>query len=487
MTGSVWRSAFVAALFALHPLHVESVAWVTKRKDVLSAFFWMLTLCLYVFYTEKPDTKKYLLVFFSFFLALMSKPMVVSLPIVMILLDYWPLGRLRLQEDKTNFVLKQLSEKIPFFVLSAIFSVITLYAKSSGKPLSEEYDIFPLVYRLANVPFSFVAYLEKIFWPRDLAVYYPFSFKIPVWQVLGSIFLIIFISVAVIKVMKQLPYLFVGWIWYIMTVLPVIGIIQISSRAMSDNYTYLPSIGIFIMLAWGIPLLLPNENIRKKILFPISVAILIFLTILSWQQCGYWKNSIELWNHALRVTKDNHIAHTNLARFLAENGEKEKAIDHFSKVIFMKPKFAYSYYNRGVCYCELGQCNLAISDFSVAIRLKPDYFLAYNNRGIAYAEIGQYQRAIKDFNYAIRLNPDYSDNYYNRGCAYNKLGQCQLAIKDFSDAIRLNPNSVECYNNRGLTYFIQSNKQLGCYDAQKACELGDCKLLGYAKIKKFCR
>ena len=242
MTGMMWRSAFVAVLFALHPLHVESVAWIAERKDVLSAFFWMLTLCLYVYYTEKPVMKRYLLVVFSFVLALMSKPMVVTLPVIMILLDYWPLGRFELR--KSDLMLWQLREKTPFFILSAVLVFITLYNPSQQDTSLKAFSLIP---RLANAPVAFVTYLEKTFWPHDMAVFYPFSDQLPVWQVLEATILIIVISVTVIVMAKRLPYLFVGWMWYAITIAPVIGIIQISVTApyaMADRYHYLPETGL---------------------------------------------------------------------------------------------------------------------------------------------------------------------------------------------------------------------------------------------------
>ncbi len=489
MTGSVWRSAFVAAVFALHPLHVETVAWITKRKDVLCAFFGMFTLCLYILYKEKPGVKRYLLILCFFLLALMSKSMAVTLPFVMMLLDYWPLGLFRFQREESNALLKQFIEQIPFFILSAIFSVITIYARPYLQTISQDRDFYSylLTSRLANAPIAFITYLEKTFWPRDMAVYYSFSLQVPFWKFLCSVILILCISMIVVKVIKRFPFLFVGWFWYFITILPVIGIMQVSSRAQSDNYTYIPSIGVFIMVTWGIPLLVSQERLQKMILAPISVVILIVLAILAWQQCGYWKNSITLWNHTLRVTKDNYMAHTKLAFFLSEHGRKEEALEHFSRVISIKPNVAQSYFNRGVCYCELGRYPLAISDFHTAIALKQDYFLAYNNRGIAYAETGQYQQAFEDFNHAIRLNSKYSDSYYNRGCVFNKIGDYNQAIRDFDDAIRLNPNFTEGYNNRGLTYLNHGNKEPGCHDAYRACQLGDCNLLEYARANKYCR
>jgi protein O-mannosyl-transferase len=447
MTGAVWKSAFVAALFALHPLHVESVARISERKDVLSAFFWMLTLCLYVYYTEKPVIKRYLLVVSGFLLALLSKPMVITLPLIMILLDYWPLKRF--ESQKRNWVLWQLKEKIPFFVLSAVFSVITFYARYEQ---SLEYGSLSLSFRIENALIYFITYLRKMFWPNDLALCYPFSEQIPVWQVLGAALLIAIISVATIAAVRRLPYLFVGWLWYAIMILPVLGISQVGIHWLHDHYTYLPSIGISIMLVWGIPLLLPREDIRKVILFPAAIAVLTILTVLTWQQCGYWENSITLFRHDLQVTKDNYLSHSNLGLALAEKGEIKEAIDHYNEVI----------------------------------RLKPYYPYPYSNRGAAYAKLGQYQRAIEDFDEAIRLKPDYAEPYLNKGAAYGDLGQYKLAIENFTKAIRLKPDYTNAYFNRGITYFRHGNKEPGCYDAQKVCEQGDCRLLQSAKANAYC-
>jgi hypothetical protein len=446
MTGAIWKSAFVAALFALHPLHVESVAWIAERKDVLSGFFWMLTLCLYVYYTEKPAIKRYLLVLFSFVCALMSKPMVVTLPVIMILLDYWPLGRF--QSHKSNLILWQLKEKIPFFIFSIIISIITLYAQY--KPFVKHFSFYS---RIANAPVSFVTYLEKTFWPHDMAVFYPFSIQIPVWQVVGSILLIIVISIAVVAMMKRMPYLFVGWLWYAITLLPVIGIIQVGDFAMADRYHYLPSIGIAVMLAWGVPLLFPHEDMRKKILCPAVIIALAILAVLTWQQCGYWKNNTTLFSNALQVTKDNYLAHNNLGLTLFTEGNTEEAIYHYNK----------------------------------AIRIKTKYTDAYFNRGVAYFKLGQYQRAIDDYNESIRLKPHYADVYKNRGSAYFKLAQYQRAIDDYSEAIHLKPDYIDVYINRGLAYSMQGNNELVCRDAHKACDLGNCIMLESSKGREFCR
>ncbi|MFZ1981590.1 MAG: tetratricopeptide repeat protein [Smithella sp.] len=500
MTGMMWRSAFVAAFFALHPLHVESVAWIAERKDVLSAFFWMLTLCLYVYYTEKPVIKRYLLVVLCFVLALMSKPMVVTLPVIMILLDYWPLERLQSQKVTTNLTnvipvstnqsiqetkpeegtleetpnesmspphkwklsktriaeiipLWQIWEKIPFFILSAVLVFITLYNPTKQ---DTSLKVFSLHYRLANAPVAFVTYLEKTFWPHDMAIFYPFSDQLPIWQVLEAIILIIVISVTVIVMAKRLPYLFFGWMWYAITLLPVIGIIQVSLTApysIADRYHYLPSIGIAVILAWGIPFLIKREDTRKKILLPVSIAALSIMAVLTWQQCGYWGGSASLFSHALQVTKDNYLAHNSLGTELFKNGKIEDAMYHYNE----------------------------------AIRLNPNATDFYNNRGICYFALGQPQSAVEDYNKAVTLNPKYADAYYNRGVAYVKLGRNQSAFDDFSEAIRLKADSADAYNNRAIIYLNQGNIETGCHDAQKACALGNCKLLEATTDKGYCR
>jgi tetratricopeptide (TPR) repeat protein len=286
-----------------------------------------------------------------------------------------------------------------------------------------------------------------------MAIFYPFPSQIPVWQVIGASLLILIITTAVIVMIKRLPYLFVGWMWYAITIAPVIGIIQISAYAMADHYHYLPSVGIAVMLAWGIPSLIKSEEIRKKILCPAGMIFLGIMAFLTWQQCGYWKNSITLFSHALQVTKDNYLAHNNLGLALLAEGKSVEAINHFNK----------------------------------AIRITPDCAGFYSNRGIAYTNLGQYKLAIEDYNKSIRITPDYADAYNNRGIAYFRLGKYQMAIEDYNEAIRMQPNDARAYNNRATVYFLQGNNKLGCPDAQKACELGICNVLEMAKGKGLCR
>jgi tetratricopeptide (TPR) repeat protein len=481
MTGAIWKSAFVAALFALHPLHVESVAWIAERKDVLSAFFWMLTLCLYVTYTEKPVIRRYLLVLFCFACALMSKPMVITLPIVMIILDYWPLKRF--QSQKYNLILWQLKEKIPFFILSAVMVVITLYTPDNPDiPATPDLKHFPLISRLANAPVAFVTYLEKTLWPHDMAIIYPFSDQIPLWQVIGASLLILLISVAVIVMMKRLPYLFAGWMWYAITIAPVIGIIQVSKKApyaMADRYHYLPSIGLAVMMAWGIPALIKSEGIRKKILFPAGIIFLAILSFLSWNQCGYWKNSIILFNHTLKVTDDNCLAYKNRGGAYRDLGNYEQAIEDYGRAIEINPGYADAYFNRGVAYNGLGNYEQAIEDFNRAIEIKPDFAYAYYNRGVVYNGIGNYRQAIDDFGRAMKMKAVYADTYYNRGLAYAHIGNYDQAIEDFNRAIEIKPSYATAYFNRGVAYTRLGNNNLAVNDLKTAAKLG------HEKAKNF--
>ena len=515
MTGAVWRSAFVAAFFALHPLHVESVAWVSERKDVLSAFFWMLTLCFYVYYTEKPAIKRYLLIVFSFVLALLSKPMVITLPVIMILLDYWPLRRF--ESRKGNLLLWQLKEKLPLFVLSIVFSIITISAqyKTGGRDL-----YFSLVSRVSNALVSFMIYLEKTFWPHNLAVFYPFPAEIPTIQVISATILIITVTAFTIVAMKRFPALFTGWTWFVVTIALVIGIIPIGDFSMADRYHYLPSIGIAIMLAWGIPYFITNGQIRKNVLLPAGIMVLAVMAFLSWRQCGYWENNHKLLNHALKVTRNNYLAHINLGSVLLTEGKIHEAIYHynranqimpnnimvynnrgkahaglglyesatadFGEAIRLNPDHADSYYNRGIIYHQLGRYQPAVQDFTETIRLQPDNALAYFNRGNAYINLGQYQQAIDDFSKSISLKPDYVDAYNNRAFVYLSQKRYQEAVGDYSRAISLKPDYVDAYNNRAFVYLNQGDHLSGCHDAKQACALGNCQILKTAKSKGYC-
>jgi tetratricopeptide (TPR) repeat protein len=458
-TSNLWPSAFAAALFALHPLRVESVAWAAERKDVLSLFFGMAGIYAYAFWAERSKLTPYLLSLILFVLALMSKPMLVTLPFVLMLLDYWPLKRWQKVIDKTdkgfNSAGPLILEKVPFVLLAIVSSIITLWAHNKGGSVASD-EFMPFLTRIANAIISYAAYLGKIFWPVNLAVYYPYDYFPLLWKVLISGSILTGITIVVLYYIRKLPFLFVGWFWYMGTLIPVIGLVQVGTQSMADRYTYLPSIGISVALAWGFSSLIKNYNIRKGIFLPTGIAILSVLTVLTWIQCGYWKNSTKLFSHTLQITKDNYIAHNHLASALLKKRKFEKAIFHYTEAIRINPYYAHAYYNRGNVYYLLGQKQLAIEDFKKAISTMPrnsNYASAYNNLGSTYADLGQYQLAIDNYNEAILLKPDYAD----------------------------------AYNNLAFIYLNQANKKLGCHNAQKACALGNCKTLESVAGRESCR
>lgn len=455
-TNDIGPAVFAVAFFAVHPLRVESVAWVAERKDVLSIFFGMASIYTYAFYVQSSKISQYLLCLIFFTMSLMSKPMLVTLPFVLLLLDYWPLGRWQKilsspAENRLYSMGRLIYEKTPLFFLTIASIMITLWAQNKGQATFFGKHL-SFVTRAANAVVSYVAYLEQIFWPQNLAVFYPYEVMIPLWKVIISGIILILITVVVLYHIKRLPFLFVGWLWYLGTLIPVIGFVQVGRQGMADRYTYLPSIGIAVGMAWLIHYLIKSEKIRKRILVPAGVAVLILLMALTWKQCGYWKNSFTLFNHTLRITKDNYQAYDLLASALFDKGRIEESIIHYNE----------------------------------AIRLKPDYHTAYYNRGVAYFKVGQYQKAIEDFNKAIRLKNDYAHAYYNRGVVYTILAQYQKAIEDYDKAIRLNYDEARAYNDRGVAYLLLGNKTLGCSDVQKACAMGICETFKKAKDKGDC-
>jgi Tfp pilus assembly protein PilF len=510
MTEKLWPSAFVACLFAIHPLHVESVAWITERKDVLSTFFFMLTMGAYSYYVEHRGLRRYFFVLLFFVLGLMAKPMLVTLPFVLLLLDYWPLQRFqkikpyhKIQtevfekealevkkpadpEYKWSLIYPLLWEKVPLFFLALVSSVVAyIAAQKVGTVASIE--AVPVGVRIGNALISYSAYVGKMIWPSNLAVFYPHPGVLLPWQVLGSVLLLIAITLAVFKMVKRSPYLATGWLWYIGTLVPVIGILQAGGQAIADRYTYIPLIGLFIMVAWGVPDLLKKWSYRKEILLTSSALIILCLSVITWTQVGYWQDNITLYDHTLKVTDNNWPIYNN--RGLAYNAlsNYRQAIDDYSRAIEINPGHAEAYNNRGLAYDALSNYRQAIDDYGRAIEIKPGYANAYNNKGTSYAHLGNYRQTIEDLNRAIEIKPGYAEAYNNRGNAYNGLGNYRQAIKDYGRAIEIKPGYADAYNNRAFVYLKQDDNISGCRDAQKACELGNCKLLEMAKGKGDCR
>lgn len=457
MTGALWPSAFVAALFAIHPLHVESVAWVAERKDLLSAFFWFLTIWAYTGYAERPGLRRYLVVLFFFGLGLMAKPMVVTLPFVLLLLDYWPLGRLQVQDARTVSYLdipraslfRLVWEKIPLFVITAVTVVATVVVQDKVGAL-KSLETFPLTSRLANALVSYTSYMAKMFWPHKLAVYYPYPETIPLWQVAGSGLLLLGLSVMVMKAARNRPYLAVGWFWYLGTLVPVIGLVQVGSQAMADRYTYLSIIGLFIMVAWGIPSVVAGWR-HKKAVFAIASAILLLgCTVGTWLQVGHWKNSITLFQHAVRVTSDNHFAHNNLGVALARSGRLAEATYHYYQALRIKPDSAQVHNNLGNALAAQGSVDRAVDHYYQALAIDSTNARAHNNLGNLLANQGKTEEAINHYNKALRLEPDYVEAHYNLGTALAEQGRTEEAIDHLTEALRLMPYWAGAHNNLGV-------------------------------------
>ena len=358
MTGALWRSAFVAALFALHPLHVESVAWVAERKDVLSTLFWMLTLGAYLRYRERPTGTRYLATLFLFALGLAAKPMLVTLPFVLLLLDCWPLGRM----PSPRSLLPLVREKAPFFVLAALSSVITFWVQSHWGAVVLS---IPLKERLANALVSYVGYGAKMLWPVNLACFYPHPLDgLPLWQAAGALLLLAGVTVAVVRAGRRLPYLAVGWLWYLGTLVPVIGLVQVGAQAMADRYTYVPLIGLFVMLSWGAGSLAAKGPLPKIATAALSAALLAALLPLTWSQISHWKDSETLFAHALEVTDRNLLAHNNLGNALARQGRLEEAEFHLVEALRLRPDYAAAQNNLGILRLRQGRFEEAAGHFA---------------------------------------------------------------------------------------------------------------------------
>jgi tetratricopeptide (TPR) repeat protein len=423
MTNAIWQSAFVAALFALHPLHVESVAWVSERKDVLSTFFWLLTMAAYLRYVKQPTAGRYIVALLLFALGLMAKPMLVTLPFVLLLLDYWPLER------KISWRL--LVEKIPFLSLAAGSSVITFFVQRSSEAVVT-ITTFPLEYRFYNAAISYAEYIEKMFWPVKMAFFYPNpgqSVSIP-YAVMSAIFLTA-VSIIVLLFSKNHRYLFTGWFWYIGTLVPVIGFVQVGSQAMADRYSYITLTGLFIIIAWGLPELLAKwtsassvgARRRKIALQTAGYTVLCVLASITYIQTGYWKNTLTLSGHAVEVTEDNFLGNVGVAQELFKQHQIEQVIGYFSEAIRIKSDYAAAFNGLGVALCYAGRIDEAIVNFNKALALEPENASAHNNLGIAIGSQGKYDEAIVHFKKALQIDPQFIDAKNNLNLALTKINQ----------------------------------------------------------------
>ena len=464
MTAAFWRSAFVATLFALHPLHVESVAWVAERKDVLSAFFGMLTLWAYARYCEESKVRGprakvfYAFALLLFALGLMSKPMLVTWPFVLLLLDSWPLRRLRHEPGARlgRDFLRLAWEKVPFFCLVAISSIVTfLVQERKGYVFS--IGGLPLGARLVNAVASYLKYLGKMIWPTDLAIFYPHpeirhpaSDQWPVWQILAAALLLALISAFSLLRLKRQPWLVTGWFWYLGTLVPVIGIVQVGNQAMADRYSYIPLIGVFICLVWGIAEVLANRRLGQAVLGAMGVAVTITCVAITRQQMSHWRDGIAVHEHALAVTTNNHVAHFNLGADLARQGKYEAAIAHYQAALQAYPSYPDAHFSMAVALTARGRLEEAAEQYRGVLRLTPGNALARNNLGVVLSKLGKPDEALLQYVAAVRFKPDYAAAHYNIGGVFYGRSRFADAAAAFAEAVRLKPDYHQARTGLGM-------------------------------------
>lgn len=512
MTGAVWRSALVAALFAIHPLHVESVAWISERKDVLSTFFWLLTLLAYANYVRKEGTRNrwYALALLFFVCGLMSKPMLVTLPFVLLLLDFWPFRRLELGGDVLGdralpgLGLKQLvpliKEKAPFFLLSAVSCAITVFAQR--RAMTSLVRLSPGE-RVANALSSYVAYLEKSFWPVHLGIPYLLPTHWPLMKVIFAAVLVLGCSILAFCTYRRMPFVVVGWFWFLGTLVPVIGLVQVGAQALADRYTYVPLIGIFVVIVWGLAEL--AARLRNPALpMGAAVAVLVGMTILAREQAGYWRDTETLFRHTLEVTKDNYAAYSILSSVYFEEGKLDKATAYCQRALDIKPNYpdalnnfgaileakgsnesleAYrealrmdpnhtgALYNLGNALMARGKQEEALGYFEKVLKLKPGSLETLNNMANALAALGRLDEAIADYRYALRVQPDQPKVLRNLGAALAKQKNFSEAIACYQGVLQSMPNDFGTHYELGLLFALESNWEPATQQFEKASVL----------------
>jgi tetratricopeptide (TPR) repeat protein len=500
MTGAVWRSAFVAAVFAIHPLRVESVAWVAERKDVLSGVFFMLTIGAYVRYVRHPwSPARYGLVMLLFALGLMCKPMLVTLPFVLLLLDYWPLGRVTgdkwqvtgEKKGKPSTLNPQpstlLLEKLPLFGLAVASGVVTLFAQTDTIKL---FDQISLPLRVDNALVSYVAYLGQMFWPSGLAVLYPFTAgNFGVSRVVLSLVLLAGISAGVFILRRRRPYFLTGWLWYLIMLVPVIGIVQVGSQVRADRYTYLPQIGLYLLLTWAAVELCAGWRHRRVVLGGCAMVILVALIFCARVQTSYWQNSESLWTHTLACTSDNAIVHNNFGNVLFKKGSVDEAIVHYQKALQIEPDYAKAHLNLGNVLLQEGSVDEAITHYQKVLQINPDYVEAHYNLGNALIKKGSVDEAITHFQKALQIKPDYAEAHNNLGNALFKKGSVDEATVHYQKALQITPDCAEAHINLGNILLQKGDVDEAIGHYQKALQITpDCAEahinLGNALIKK---
>lgn len=444
-TGAAYCSAFVAALFAVHPLHVESVAWISERKDVLSTTFWLLATYAYIRYTERPAWHRYLVVAAFFALGLMAKPMVVTLPFTLLLLDFWPLNRLTNRDAAIRLII----EKLPLICLSIIACVIT-YAVQLDAGAVKTFEEFPLVHRLGNAIVSYGLYLVNTLWPTNLAAFYPFPLGgPPLWKVIAAAFTLLGISVFALRSVRTKPYFLVGWLWYLGTLVPVIGIVQVGAQAMADRYTYVPLIGILVAATWLVAHQVEKRAWLQTTVIAVSISCLIAAVFLSALQVRYWRDSESLWTHAVSVTGENYLAHQNLGVAIVADSPT-KAGEHFAEALRIKPDYADAHGNMGSLYWTQNRYDEALESYRTAIALDPSNAVFHGNLGLSLLRLQDTDGAIASLTTSVRLDPRQAQPQQDLGDALLKNQQPGQAIEHYSAALSLNPSSRDTLCNLAI-------------------------------------
>jgi tetratricopeptide (TPR) repeat protein len=478
LTRMAWRSAFVAALFAVHPLHVESVAWVAERKDVLSTFFFLLTLWAYARYARRvtgdtcqvtrteaaaaaPDSSRvtrhpslfYGLALFFFALGLMSKPMLVTLPFVLLLVDFWPLQRVDLADKSTclKTLRPLMMEKIPFFILSLASSWVTIVAQARGHAVYTM-ERLPLCTRFANAVVSYLTYLGHTVWPVNLAIFYPYrraaNFRDD-WQIAGAVVVLAAVSLFALFRIKRTPWFATGWFWFLGTLVPVIGIVQVGGQAMADRYTYIPLIGVFICLVWAGAGFSAIRRLNEKIPAAIGTVVVIACVAVTRQQVKYWRDTFTIANHALAVTGNNPVAHDIIGQVLGAEGKYQPAVEHFRAALKADPDYDMARYDLAVALTRsadaqamAGRLEEAVATYQSAVRVK-SVLQTLNNLGLALGQLGRHEEAIAQYNEALKLQPDSLEVHFNLASALAAEGKITEAEKQFAEARRLSPNPLQ--------------------------------------------
>ena len=422
------------------------MAWVAERKDVLSSLFWLLTLLFYARFVKKSGFAWYLCALLSYIAGLMTKPMLVTLPLVMLLLDYWPFNRFAGNQgakenpsllSRSSSLLTLVKEKNPFFMLSALSAVITIYGQHKGGAMLSLVKL-PVELRIENALIAYIKYLGLMIWPHDLAILYPFPGSLPLWQAIGAGVLLLLISLVVVRCRQRCPYLVTGWFWFLVTLLPVIGLVQVGSQALADRYTYIPLTGLFVLCCWLTPDLMRGWRHRQVMLGILGGVVIVVLTSVTWRQLSYWKDDLSLYQHTLAVTTGNYLILNNYGVALNERGRIDESMVMLRQAISIKPDHAEALYNLGRLYLQdLNRPQEALPLFARAIAVKPDYIDAYNNLGAAYNRLGRYNETVSLLEQVNKTASDRADIHFNLAIAYTRLGNMGAAWRELEAVRRL--------------------------------------------------